>query len=76
MRALPSSPASVLARLRDDSVHASLYLDPEVFERELEQIFHKGWVYVAHESEVPEAGSFRLSTIARRSEWCACTPMN
>src|SRR5882724_11717374 len=67
MRTRPSSPESVRARLRDDSVHASLYLDPEVFELELERIFHRGWVYVAHESEVPDPGCFRLSTIGRAS---------
>jgi phenylpropionate dioxygenase-like ring-hydroxylating dioxygenase large terminal subunit len=65
MRAIASSPESIRGRLRDDSVHASLYLDPQVFE--LERIFHRGWVYVAHESEVPGPGSLRLSWIGRRS---------
>jgi len=67
MRAIASTPESIRGRLRDDSVHASLYLDPAVFERELEQIFHRGCVYVAHESEVPDPGNFRLSWIGRRS---------
>jgi len=60
-------PSSIRARIGDDTVHASLYLDPEVFEGEMERIFHKGWVYVAHESQVPEPGDFRLSTIGRHS---------
>ncbi len=67
MRPPPASADSIRARLRDDSVHVSLYLDAEVFERELETIFHKGWVYVAHESEIPEPGDFKLGWIGRRS---------
>lgn len=67
MRTLAANADSVRARLRDDSVHTSLYLDPAIFERELERIFHRGWVYVAHESEIPEPGNFRLSTIGRAS---------
>ena len=59
--------SSIRARLGDDSVHSSLYLDAEVFDREMERIFQKGWVYVAHESQVPEPGDYRLSTIGRHS---------
>lgn len=65
--ATASTPEPIAARLANDSVHASLYLDPDVFERELDRIFHKGWVYVAHESEVPDPGSFRLAWIGRKS---------
>ena len=36
-------------------VHGSLYRDPQVFQRELEQIWHKVWVYLCHESELPQA---------------------
>ena len=63
----PSAPESIAPLVRDDSVHTSLYIDAAVFEREMDQIFHKGWVYVAHESEVPEPGCFRLAWIGRKS---------
>jgi phenylpropionate dioxygenase-like ring-hydroxylating dioxygenase large terminal subunit len=39
-------------------VHGSLYRDPQVFQRELERIWHTVWVYVGHESEVPQPGDF------------------
>jgi len=39
-------------------IHGSLYRDPAVFERELAAIWYKVWVYVGHESEIPNAGDF------------------
>ena len=43
-----------------------LYTDPEIFEWEMEKIFYRTWVWVAHESEIPEAGSFKMATIGRQ----------
>jgi phenylpropionate dioxygenase-like ring-hydroxylating dioxygenase large terminal subunit len=37
-----------------------------VFELELERIFTEGWVFVAHESEVPEAGDYVTRRIGRQ----------
>jgi fatty-acyl-CoA synthase len=39
-------------------IHGSLYRDPAVFERELEHIWYKVWVYIGHESEVPAPGDY------------------
>jgi hypothetical protein len=30
-------------------------VEPGIFEQELERIFRRGWLFVGHESEVPEA---------------------
>jgi phenylpropionate dioxygenase-like ring-hydroxylating dioxygenase large terminal subunit len=46
------------ALVQDDRIHASLYTDPRIFTDELERIFHRGWVFVGHESEVPRPGDF------------------
>jgi Rieske [2Fe-2S] domain len=37
-------------------IHGRLYRDPDVFDRELEAIWYKVWVYVGHGSEVPLPG--------------------
>jgi phenylpropionate dioxygenase-like ring-hydroxylating dioxygenase large terminal subunit len=39
-------------------VHGSLYRDPAVFERELEAIWNRVWVYIGHDSEVPAPGDY------------------
>jgi len=44
--------------VKADRIHASLYTDPRIFDDEMERIFHRGWVFVGHESEVPRAGDF------------------
>ena len=49
--------------VKADAVHGSVYTDPDIFRDELQRIFAKGWVYIGHESEVPQAGDFKRTTI-------------
>src|SRR6202035_5978497 len=39
-------------------INGRVYRDADLFQRELEQIWYKVWVYIGHESEVPEPGCF------------------
>ncbi|WP_299574860.1 aromatic ring-hydroxylating dioxygenase subunit alpha [uncultured Williamsia sp.] len=39
-------------------VHGSLYTDPDIFAEELEKIWYTTWVFVGHESEVPEPNDY------------------
>jgi phenylpropionate dioxygenase-like ring-hydroxylating dioxygenase large terminal subunit len=41
-----------------DRVNGLAYSDPAVFDQELRRIFTDGWVFVGHESEIPEVGDF------------------
>lgn len=50
----------------DDRVHTSLYTDEKIFEEELDKIFYNTWVWVAHESEIPEGGSFKTTYIGKQ----------
>lgn len=47
-------------------VHSAVYTDPRIFELELERIFHKGWVYIGHESEIAKSGEFRRRQMGRQ----------
>src|SRR5581483_10348774 len=49
--------------IEPDRVHGSLYTDPAVWEAELERIWYRTWVYVGHESEVPEPNDYVLKSI-------------
>jgi nitrite reductase/ring-hydroxylating ferredoxin subunit len=52
----------ILGRVEDglekDLVPAEIFNDQAVFEAEMAQIFGTCWVFVAHESEIPNAGDF------------------
>lgn len=49
--------------VRSEQVHGSLYADPAIFQAELQKIWHRTWVYVGHESEVPKADDFAMKSI-------------
>jgi phenylpropionate dioxygenase-like ring-hydroxylating dioxygenase large terminal subunit len=43
-----------------------IYVDPAIYEAETQRIFAKTWVWVAHESEVPEFGDYVTAKVAGR----------
>ena len=54
----PGARVDYKALVEDDRIHASLYTDPRIFADEMERIFHRGWVFVGHASEIPRAGDY------------------
>jgi len=42
----------------NDRISGRVYYDQQIFQEESERIWHREWVYVAHESEVPEPGDY------------------
>ncbi|WP_052730157.1 aromatic ring-hydroxylating oxygenase subunit alpha [Sphingomonas sp. SRS2] len=52
--------------VENDSIHASLYTNAEIFDEEIKRIFENGWVWVAHESEIAEPKSFKTTVIGRQ----------
>lgn len=49
--------------VEDARVHRDVYVDPDVFAAEMERIFMRTWVYVGHDSEVPNAGDYKTTAI-------------
>lgn len=49
-----------------DKVHGSLYTDPNVFSDEMDRIYHKGWVFAGHTSEIPNVGDYMRRQIGRQ----------
>ncbi|MFN8164227.1 MAG: SRPBCC family protein [Solirubrobacterales bacterium] len=44
-----------------------VYSDPDVYHLELRRLFPRTWLYVAHESELPEIGSFVVRRMGEES---------
>lgn len=44
-------------------VATEMYEDPDLFAEEMRKIFKRTWVFVAHDSEFPDKGSFKLSNV-------------
>lgn len=56
-----------LAQLvESDRVHRVVYTDPALFEREMENIFHRAWIYVGHESQVLKPGDYWTALVGRQ----------
>ncbi|HET9622830.1 MAG TPA: Rieske 2Fe-2S domain-containing protein [Kofleriaceae bacterium] len=49
-----------------DRVHKRVYTDPEIFDREMTQIFEQVWVYCGHTSQVPAVGDYQAVMIGRQ----------
>lgn len=54
---------AVRGLVRDQEVHRDLYVDQELFELEMEHLFANTWVYVGHDSQVPNTGDYYGTTI-------------
>ncbi|HTW88704.1 MAG TPA: Rieske 2Fe-2S domain-containing protein [Candidatus Binataceae bacterium] len=57
----------VEASLENDLVPVGIFNDEEIFRAEIERIFTRNWVFVAHESEIPNKGDFVLRKIGLES---------
>ncbi len=44
--------------IRPDRVHGSLFTETEIFAEELRKIWYRTWVFVGHESEVPQPNDY------------------
>jgi benzoate/toluate 1,2-dioxygenase subunit alpha len=58
--------AAIRALVRDDAVHRDVYINPELFDLEMERLWQSAWTYVGHDSQVPNAGDYYTTNIARQ----------
>jgi benzoate/toluate 1,2-dioxygenase alpha subunit len=61
--ALVDDPEAGVFRCRRD-----VFTDPDLFELEMKHLFEKGWVYLAHESQIPQVNDYFTT-------WAGRTPV-
>ncbi|NNN18300.1 MAG: Rieske 2Fe-2S domain-containing protein [Acidimicrobiaceae bacterium] len=59
--------SQMLADVRRGMIPAYVYNDDDVFQLEKEHIFERSWIFVAHESEIPEPGDYVVRRVLEDS---------
>jgi len=54
-----------LCDLDDGWLSREIFWSEEIYQRELEQVFARSWSFIAHESQLPSAGSFLTTTVGQ-----------
>ena len=54
------------ALVQEDRAHRLLYTDPAIFNQEMRKIFGAVWVYLAHESEIPNRDDYVTARLGLR----------
>ncbi len=55
-----------LIREGGSEAHRDVFLSPEVFAQEMKTVFRYSWVYVGHDSQIPNKGDFITTTIGNQ----------
>ena len=59
--------SQILADVRRGMIPANVYNDADIFQLEKEHIFERSWIFLAHESEIPEPGDYVVRRILEDS---------
>jgi phenylpropionate dioxygenase-like ring-hydroxylating dioxygenase large terminal subunit len=59
--------ARVVQHVNDGMIPPAIYCDDEIFSLERERLFGRSWMYLGHESEIPEPGDYVLRRIVEDS---------
>ncbi|HEY0911549.1 MAG TPA: hypothetical protein VGD75_15095, partial [Bradyrhizobium sp.] len=52
--------------VQKDRVHHLLYTDPAIFDAEMRNVFGGTWVYLAHESQIPNPDDYITAKLGLR----------
>jgi phenylpropionate dioxygenase-like ring-hydroxylating dioxygenase large terminal subunit len=52
--------------VQPDRIHRHVYTNPEIFQEEMIRIFGGTWVYLAHESEIPNPDDYKTGHLGQR----------
>ncbi len=59
--------AAALVDLENGSVSREIFVNEEIYQQEQEQVFARAWLFVGHESQIPDPGDFVVSSMGEES---------
>src|SRR5690606_35638673 len=59
--------ADVVRHVRNGMLPANIYSDSEIFAAAQKSVFSRSWVFLAHESEIPQAGDYVVRRVMENS---------
>jgi phenylpropionate dioxygenase-like ring-hydroxylating dioxygenase large terminal subunit len=62
-----TNPAAVAALVQPHQVHKDVYVSAEIHALEMRHLFANTWVFVGHDSQIPEVGDYITTTIGDQS---------
>ena len=64
---IPNIPAASLLDLENGEISRELFVNEDIYRAEQEHLFSRAWLYVGHESQVPNRGDFFVSCMGEES---------
>src|SRR5699024_10043651 len=63
------TPDAMIDDRRDEGVYRvnrRMYIDETLYEKEVEELFENGWVFLCHEAQIPNHGDYYSTYIGRQ----------
>src|SRR5690348_7677507 len=60
-------PMAEYVDLERGAIGREIFCDADIYAQELERIFMRSWLFVAHESQIPKPGDFVLSRMGEEA---------